>query len=488
MLTIDFQHGDRARPAMLRRDFLRVGTLSLGGLTLPGLFAAQAAAAGKTDYVRDKSVVLLYLSGGASQIETFDPKMTAPEDYRSVTGEVQTALPGVTFGGSFPQLAKLADRLAVVRSFAHNVGSHEQAHVHVLSGGTDPLGNQQRGFSIGSSYARLRGTNHERTGLPTYLALNEREVDGQYLKEIERFNKGSWAGELGQSFAPFGHQVGWVDPKLADDKSNKKNNSTKQSENPVAVNMRLNLGQAELDDRLKLLKAIDSFNRDLDVSGTMAALDQYSAQAVTLLLGDATKAFDLSQEDAKTVERYDTSDVQIGHKTFRPSTLGKQMLLARRLCEAGAGFVSVHSAGWDMHADNNNPNMVTGMNMLGPTLDRSVSAFLEDVETRGLSEKILLVLVGDFGRTPKVDAKGGRGHWAKLCPLLFAGGGLTMGQVIGESNDKAEVPASDPISPADMMATLIHTLFDVGKMRLDSSVPRNISQHIERGRRIEELF
>ena len=126
--------------------------------------------------------------------------------------------------------------------------------------------------------------------------------------------------------------------------------------------------------------------------------------------------------------------------------------------------------------------------MLGPTLDQSVSAFLEDVEERGLSEKILLVIVGDFGRSPKIGKNSGRGHWAKLCPLVFAGGGLQMGQVIGESNEKAEVPATDPISPADMMATVMHTLFDVGTMRLDSSVPRNISQHIERGKRIEDLF
>lgn len=479
MLTVDFSGGGRDCSGLQRRNFLRAGTLALGGLTLPGLLATQAAAGQKASYVRDRSVVLLYLSGGASQIETFDPKMTAPKEYRSVTGEVKTTTPGVTFGGTFPELAKLADRVSIVRSHAHKVGSHEQAHVHVLSGGTDPRGDQKNGYSIGSAYARVRGTNHERTGLPTYIALNEKEIDGQYRKEFGRFNKGSWPGELGQSFGPYAHQVGWSDEKV--DERN-------QSQNPIAANMRLNLDQRDLDNRLTLLKTLDTFNRELDATGTMTALDEYSAQAVTLLLGNATEAFDLEQEDRKTIERYDTSSMQIGHKTFRPSTLGQQMLVARRLCEAGAGFVSIQSAGWDMHADKNNPGMEKGMNMLGVTLDRAVSAFLHDVEARGLSEKILLVLVGDFGRGPKVQGNGGRGHWAKLCPLLLAGGGLQMGQVIGESNEKAEVPATEPIGPADLMATVMHTMFDVGQLRLDQSVPRNIRQHIERGQRIEDLF
>lgn len=485
MLTIDLHgsagSGDIDGSGMLRRDFLRAGALSLGGLSLPGLLAAKASAADPVSYVHDRSIVLLYLSGGASQIETFDPKMTAPDGYRSTTGEVKTNLPGVTFGGTFPRLASLADRLAVVRSHAHKVGSHEQAHVHVLSGGTDPIGNQQKGFSIGSAYTRLRGTNHERTGLPTYCALNEKEIDGQYQKESGRFNKGSWPGTLGQSFAPYIHQVGWEDSRNTD-------RETPRQSNPVAGNMRLNLKQSDLENRLSLLKSIDRFNRKLDASGTMASIDAFSAQAVTLLLGNATEAFDLTKEDRRTIARYDTSSVLIGHKEYRPSTLGKQMLVARRLCEAGAGFVSVHSAGWDMHADKNNPGMVKGMNMLGPTLDQSVAAFLEDVEARGLSEKILLVIVGDFGRSPKVGKDSGRGHWAKLCPLVFAGGGLKMGQVIGESSDKAEVPATDPVSPTDIMATVMNSLFDLGQLRLDPRVPRSISQHIERGTPVAELF
>ncbi len=453
----------------------------MGGLSLAGLLANKAASA-ELNFVHDKSVVLLYLSGGASQIETFDPKMDAPKEYRSVTGEVKTTLPGITFGGTFPKLASMADQLAVIRSHAHKVGDHEKAHVHVLSGGTDPKGDQKNGFSIGSCYTRLRGTNHPRTGLPTYMALNEVEIDGQYSKELRRFGKGSWPGSLGQSYGPFEHQVGWG---AASGKDDKKKSAPM---NPAAANMTLNLPQGVLDDRRRLLASIDTFRKDLDRTGTMNAMDELSAQAMTLLSGGSTKAFDLTLEDPKTIEKYDTSRMQIGHKKFRPSTLGKQMLVARRLCEAGAGFVSVHSAGWDMHADNNNPGMDKGMAMLGTTMDQAVSAFLTDVQQRGLSEKILLVITGDFGRTPKLGKNTGRGHWAKLCPLVFAGGGLKMGQVIGASNEKAEEPATDPISPGDMMATIMHTMFDVGKMRLDSTIPRNLDQLIQAGQPIEPLF
>ena len=415
----------RSRPdcdGIGRRDFLQIGTLGLGGLTLSELLSAQAAAASQGEqYVRDKSVVLLYLSGGASHIETFDPKMTAPDGIRSVTGEVKTSLPGVTFGGTFPQLATHADKLAVIRSFTHGVGSHEQAHVHVLSGGTDPQGRQADGFSMGSALTRLRGTNHPVTGMPTYALLTEKEIDGQYRKELGRVIKGSWPGQLGQQCGPLRHEIGW------DTSDQNRSSNQTGNDNPLAANMRLNMPRETFDNRLALLRSIDTLNRRLDANGTVEAADEFSAQAVNLILGGAANAFNYQLEDPGLVERYDTSEIKIGFKVFRPSTLGKQMLVARRLCEAGCGFVTVHSAGWDMHADGNNPGMITGMEMLGRSLDKAVSAFLEDVDERGLSQKILLVITGDFGRTPKVNKKGGRDHWARLGTLAFAGGGLRHG-------------------------------------------------------------
>ncbi|MFP6657108.1 MAG: DUF1501 domain-containing protein, partial [Pirellulales bacterium] len=172
MLTIYGQNNSRDCEGLSRRDFVRAGTLGIGGLSLPWLLRHQAmAAAGDADYVRDKAVVLLFLAGGASHIETFNPNMDAPSPYSSVTGEVSTTLPGVTFGGTLPLLARHAKKMAIIRSFMHPVGDHEKAISHVLTGGTDPNGEAKKGFSIGSMYSRLRGSNNPATGLPTYHLL-----------------------------------------------------------------------------------------------------------------------------------------------------------------------------------------------------------------------------------------------------------------------------------------------------------------------------
>jgi hypothetical protein len=458
-----------------------VGGLGLSGITLSQLLTSQAIAKENgSGFIRDKSVILLYLSGGASHIETFDPKMDAPDGTRSVTGAVKTCLPGVTFGGTFPRLAAQADKLAIVRSFSHKVGGHEEAHVHVLSGGTDPVGKQQSGFSMGSCFTRLRGTNHPDSGMPTYSLLTEKELDGQYRKEIKRVAKGSWAGSLGMAYAPFGHEVGWS----ADGFSGKPT----ENKSPLSASIKLNVPAEVLENRLALLRSMDRLKKQYSSTSSMAAVDKFTSQAMSLILGTGAEAFNYRKEDPRLVERYDTSHIRIGHKAFRPSTLGKQMLVARRLCEAGCGFVTVHSAGWDMHADGNNPGMAQGMEMLGRTLDQAVSVFLDDVEQRGLSDKILLVITGDFGRTPKVNKKGGRDHWAKLGTLAFAGGGLRMGQVIGQSARKADVPGTRPISPPEMMSTIMNTLFDIGEMRLQQGLPPDLQRLVENGRPIAPLF
>ena len=232
MLTLAHPSVQKHCDGISRRDALRIGALGLGGLTLPQMLATRAAA-GERDVYREKAVVLLYLSGGASHIETFDPKMTAPSGTRSLTGEAKTPLPGVTFGGTFPELARRADRMAVVRSFSHPVGSHVQAHSHVLSGGVDPNGQRANGFSMGSAFARVRGANHPQSGLPTYMLLTEDEIDNQYSNERGRIVNGSWPGLLGPSYAPFQHQIGWQDAKR-DDRSRGRN---KPPSNPLAANM-----------------------------------------------------------------------------------------------------------------------------------------------------------------------------------------------------------------------------------------------------------
>jgi hypothetical protein len=481
MLRIDTSSsGSRDCSGVSRRDFIRVGGLGLAGLSLSDVLASQALAArSKANFVRDKAVVLLYMSGGASHIETFNPNMEAPSPFNSVTGEVKTSLPGVTFGGTFPNLAKWAHKMAVVRSFTHPVGGHEQAHVHVLSGGTDPKGTGNEGRSIGSLFSRLRGANHAKTGFPSYGLLGHSETDGQYRKEFGRVLKGSRPGDLGGIHGPFVRKD--TDPN---EKAKDRRSSVGSS---VAEDMALNLPRERLEHRRSLLDSIDGLRRKLDADERVMAADEYEQRALDLILGSAADTFDLSQEDPRLLESYDTSAMRIGHKVFRESTLGHQMLLARRMVEAGAGFVTVHSAGWDMHADGNNPGMVKGMNMLGWTVDKAVSAFLSDLEARGLSEKVLLVMTGDFGRTPTINKKGGRDHWAKLGTLAFAGGGLPMGQVIGRADRRNGEPSENPVNPSMMMGTILRTLFDYGQLRIAQGIPQEIISHVEDAQPIPSL-
>ncbi len=472
-----------------RRDFIRIGSLGLGALGVEQLLSTQALASGSDgNFLKGRSVVFLYLSGGASHIETFNPNMDAPSPYSSLTGEISTSVPGLTFGGNFPLLAKHAHRMSIIRSFRSSVGSHEQAHVHILSGGTDPRGDTKTGQSIGSLYTRARGNYNPESGLPTYALLTSEEIDGQYRKELNRVIKGSWPGQFGSLYSPFEvRQEIEGKAKKKSKRSRKKKNSSNLKSGSFLNDLKLHLDVERLKDRRSLLEKLDGMKRSVDSQAKEESLNKLRAQAYDLILQGATAAFDVKNESPKTIERYDTSHVQVGHKVFRKSSLGMKMLLARRLCEAGCGFVTVHSAGWDMHADGNNPGMVKGMNMLGPTVDQSVSTFLTDIEERGLSDKILLVITGDFGRTPKVNKKGGRDHWARLCTLAFAGGGLKPG-VVGRSDRQNGEPASNPINPENMMGTILHSVFDVGQMRVARNIPREVMQLVDNSPPIKELF
>ena len=449
-----------------RRDFLRAGVLGLGSLALPQLLAAkEAARATGKSYVRDKSIVLLFCGGGASHIETFNPNLDAPAPYCSVTGEVKTDIPGLTLGGTFPGLAQHGKKLAVVRSFTHTNGNHPKAIAHVLSGGTDPTGDGKFGQSMGSTYARIRGPNHEASGLPTYCLVTSEEIDGQYRTERGRIENGSKPNSLGLAYAPFDPSGG----------------------GQLLKNLDLKVPTERLDDRKSLLARLDTVKRNIDAGGSIEGLDKFERQALDMIVRGAGEAFDISKEDRRTIERYDTREFRVGKKVFQPSSLGRQMLMARRLCEAGCGFVTVQNSGWDMHADGNNPGVGPGMEMLGRPLDKAVSAFLEDIEARGLSDKILLIITGDFGRTPTINQRGGRDHYPKLCTLAFFGGGLKTGQIIGQSTRKNDAPATEPILLENVMSTVMHALFDAGQLRLDSAVPRDLARLAE-APPIAELF
>jgi uncharacterized protein (DUF1501 family) len=433
MLQVTGGRRSRSCDGETRRDFLKVGSLGLAGLSLPQLLAARASAAQDGKASKDTSVVWLFLGGGPTHVETFDPKMTAPSELRSTTGEVATSLPGVTLGGTFPKMGAVADKMAFVRSFAHRNSGHGGG-THWLMTGYDNRVIDNGGLptrpSLGAITARVRGANHPVTGMPTYVRLNNIGADGPAF--------------LGTPFAPF-------DPN-----------------GQASKNLTLTTKEDRLEDRRELLKGLDRFRKDADASGLMNGLSAFESQAFNLILGSAPEAFNLKKENTKTVDRYGKG-------------LGQQMLVARRLCEAGCGFVTINYGGWDMHGQ-----IEQSMKRRGPELDQSVAAFVEDLAERGLSEKVLLVITGEFGRTPRINKNAGRDHWAPLSTLALAGGGLKMGQVVGESSAKLDVPKSKPIGPQDLMATVFHVLGIDTKTQFTNPQGRPVNM-VEEGHPIPEL-
>jgi uncharacterized protein (DUF1501 family) len=243
-----------------------------------------------------------------------------------------------------------------------------------------------------------------------------------------------------------------------------------------------------LDDRRRLLAAIEGIVRRIDRDRATEGVERLRNQAYRLLTGGLAEAFDLGREDPRLRDRYDTAPLvqpdaisrrwnNYNNYVDNAKSMGKLLLLARRLCERGCGFVTVTTNFvWDMHADVNNATMEEGMRYMGPPLDHALSAFIEDRDARGLGDKILLVACGEMGRTPRINAKGGRDHWGQLGPLLLTGGGLPMGQVIGLSNRDGSAPQSEPITSQHLIATILHTLFDVSQLRLVPNLPREFAQ------------
>lgn len=458
-----------------RRSALRIG--ALGGLTLPWLMRERAEAAGSKNGVRDTSVVLLTINGGPSQFETFDPKMEAPVEIRSVTGEVKTRLPGITFGGTFPRLAEVADKLAIVRSFRTQNDQHrllELTRKWQLGDGPDSP-------SWGSVYARIAGSMSPQ-GMPRYVLVNPVCFDakvgtakraGEYTNSFRDGARAGRLGAAGEAFYPAGG-------------------------GQLLQNMTLRLPQGRFRDRQSLLRELDRLRRSVDASGDIERMDEFGQRAFDILLQGSSKAFSLDGESPATLARYDTSEyhIQNYHRAadqldgYTPKYLGRQLLLARRLCEAGCGFVMVDSFGWDMHSNqlHDQFGILEGMNLLGPALDKALAAFVSDCEERGLGKKILLVVTGEMGRTPGINKNVGRDHWGNLTPLLVYGGGLKMGQVIGASDRRGGIPATDPYDKDHLAATIMRVLFDHGQLRLRSDLPAEIVRFVGSAPAIEPLF
>jgi hypothetical protein len=450
-------------PRLGRRDFLRVGSLALGGLSLPQLLASREALAGaasaKNKGVRDRSVIFVFLHGGPSQTETFDPKMDAPAGVRSATGEIGTKIPGITFGSTFSRLAQLNDKFSIVRSFRTGDGNHDIKPI---------VGKTTLGANMGSLYARVAGANHPVTGMPTNAALFPRAVDPSTQQESRSFGRFDSTGSLGTAYAPF----------------------SPGGDGQFQRDLELRLARDRVEDRRNLLAGLDRLQRGLDAQGQVAGVDRLQQQAFQTVLGGIAKAFDLSHEDPKTIARYDTASLvrpdQIDPKwknynnyVDNAKSLGKLLLLARRLCESGCGFVTVTTNFvWDMHADVNNTGVEEGMRYMGNPLDYALSALIEDLHQRGLDEKVLVVVTGEMGRTPKINKNGGRDHWGGLAPLLLYGGGLNMGQVIGQSTRDAGEPHTEPQDLDNLLATVMHSLLDLGQVRLMTSLPQDLLRAI----------
>lgn len=456
MLTID-----NGRHGINRRRFLTIGGLGLGGLSLSSLLAARAAGDQAVNPISGKSVIFLFQQGGPSQFETFDPKVDVPDATRTIGGTVQTSLPGVSFGETVSRLAKIAHKLNIVRSFKTNNSGHNIQPI---------VGPDSLETNIGVHYSRVAGPTRPRSGVPTNAILHPSAVCDDVPGPQARGNLSS-TGRYGDNFAPFVPGAG----------------------GQLQKDMKISLPPGRLfDDRRALLKQLDRLNRQIDTTGQVTATDDVQQQAYNLLLGGGVSAaLDLTREDPRTLALYDTADYAAagrwnkvsrgkkGYYTAQAKSIGKLLLLARRLCEAGCGFVTIHAgyAGvWDMHADGNNLNMADGMEAVGRSFDHAVAAFVEDLEARRLQDKIMLVCTGEMGRTPRINKNGGRDHWSRLAPLLMYGGGIDGGRVMGQSTRDGGEPATDPFTPKHLISTIMHTVFDQGQLRLVSGVPAEVMQ------------
>ena len=436
-----------------RRQLLNIGTMALGGLTLSSLFTVRAAAPG-TSPVTGKSVIFLFQQGGPSQFETFDPKMDVASDIRTLTGSVQTSIPGVIFGDTMQQLAALAHKLTIVRSFQTGNAGHNIIPI---------VGPDSLNANIGSLYSRVAGATHPTTAMPTNAVLFPQAVSADVARGAGRGDLAA-TGSIGASYAPF----------------------IPGGNGQLLRNLRLNLPPDRFRDRRELLDQLGRLHSDLQDEPQFQSVDRAQQQACDVLMsGYVADALDLSKEDPRLVAAYDTSRYasdnissrsargRRGYYNGNARSLGKCLLLARRLCEAGCGFVTIHcdyEGCWDMHADGENLNVVDGMQIVGRSFDHAVAAFIADTEARGLADKILLVATGEMGRTPRINRGGGRDHWARLAPLLMYGAGTSGGRVIGRSTRDGGEPAEDNLTNRNLISTIMHTVFDVTQLRLQPAL------------------
>jgi hypothetical protein len=426
---LQIQQGAAARncQGISRRTALKAGFFGLAGLTLPDLLRLRADNGATSN---DTAVILLWLDGGPSQLETYDPKPDAPAEYRGPYGVIRTKVPGVLLPDRLPHHARHADKMVFVRSLHHDNGDHFAAAHWMLTGrfGSSAVSLAQKYPSVGSYVARMRGAN--RPGLPAYVGLPSAE-------SVYLFPGYQGAAYLGPAYNPF--DVDRVTKYIAA-------NSTFHVGTPAWLKQFDKAMAVKTNSRRNLLKAFDTLRRDLDASGTVQAMDKYQQQAMDMILGGrARTAFDVDKEDPKVADRYGQSP------------WGRYTLMARRLVEAGVTFVTVDMPHWDDHS-----NIKDGHGYkLGP-LDHAIGGLMDDLSERGLLNKVMVVVMGEFGRTPKINTGQpgipipGRDHWGNAIAAMIAGGGVRGGQVVGKTNAKAEHPVERALKPADLLATVYY--------------------------------
>ncbi len=420
-----------------RRNFLKVGALLTGGLTLPGLLRCRAESP-KSD---QRSAILIYLGGGPSHFETFDPKPDAPTEIRGPYKPINTSVPGVQISETLPMLAKLAHRYSLIRSCAHDNPGHGGGNRYVHTGYKSASLEFEQPHDypgLGSVVAKVRGPMSN--GMPTFIRCPASNDPGPAF--------------LGNAYNPF---------------------DVYSTGRPLGATVEPILPLARIEDRRTLRDAFDTVQRHGDEKAKMDAMDDLERQAFEMISKPAARrAFDLNREPQPLRERYGQHDA------------GKSFLLARRFIEAGAGIVSVRMGSWDHHG-NAGGTIKTGAEANNPPLDQALSALLEDLHDRGLSERVLVWCWGEFGRTPMINKDFGRDHWPQAMSVLMAGGGLKTGEVVGATNKKGEQPANRPLSPADVLATVYRQLgIDTAQVFQQSgNRPVPILNH---GTAIEELI
>jgi len=433
----------------------------MGGLGLSQLLRLQAEAA-RPAPVDDPAVILIWLQGGPSHMETYDLKPRAPAEFRGELRPIRTVSPEIEVCELLPLHANVADRFNLIRSISHGFANHAGGAGRFLSG-RDPIRPLERVAQypcLGPMVAKM--LEHRAVGVPNYVS----SVANVY---------GGGAASLGDAYLPF---VVSGDPN---------------AENFQVRNLSLKPQLAErLDDRVTLLDQLDQVRRDIDHRGAMADMDQYNRRAIDLLTSEkARNAFDIAQEETATRERY-------GRHTW-----GQRALLARRLVEAGVSFVTMQMrnprvpggiGNWDIHAVNGHLFDDTRARL--PIFDRAVSALIEDIYQRGLDKRVMLIVSGEFGRTPRINSRKGtrsgvvqpgRDHYPAAMSVLVSGGGMQTGQVIGSTTAKGERPKDRPLDPNDLLATVYrHLGIDHRQTFLDTAGrPVPLLPH---GKPIEELL